>query len=64
MNVLSSVVPINKTKFKKFETEQRPLSTKKYRAEPRSRLFQTARGHCLIQLLAKPFLQYLQDHVN
>ena len=64
MNVLSGVVPTNKTKSQKFETELRQLSDKKFGKESTSKLFQTARGHRLIQLLAKPCLQYLQEHIN
>ena len=64
MNVLSGVVPINKTELQKFESQQRQLSEKIFNALQRSKLFQTTRVHSLIRLIAKPCLEYLKKNAN
>ena len=55
MNVLSGVVPINKKELQQFEPQLRQLSEKYFSALERSKLFQTTRGHSLIQLIARPY---------
>ena len=64
MNVLSGVVPINKKELQQFEPQLRQLSEKYFSALERSKLFQTTRGHSLIQLIARPCLEYLQKNAN
>ena len=63
MNVLSGVVPINKKELQQFEP-QLQLSEKYFSALERSKLFQTTIGHSLIQLIARPCLEYLQKNAN
>ena len=64
MNVLSGVVPINKKELQQFEPQLRQLSEKYFSALERSKLFQTTRGHSLIQLIARPCLEYLQKNAK
>ena len=64
MNVLSGVVPINKKELQQFEPQLRQLSEKYFSALERSKLFQTTREHSLIQLIARPCLEYLQKNAN
>ena len=64
MNVLSGVVPINKKELQQFEPQLRQLSEKYFSSLERSKLFQTTRGPSLIQLIARPCLEYLQKNAN
>ena len=45
MNVLAGVVPINKAKMEKFETQLRQLSNKTFSSESKSQRLQTVKGH-------------------
>ena len=64
MKLLSGVVPINKKELQQFEPQLRQLSEKFFSALVRNKLFQTTRGHSLIQLIARPCLEYLQKNSN
>ena len=62
MNVLSGVVPVNKKEFKKFEKTLRTLSNRKVGKTERLKLIQSPSGTSLIQLIANPCVEYLEQN--
>ena len=62
MNVLSGVVPVNKKELKKFEQTLRQLSNRKVGKTKRLKLIQSPSGTSLIQLIALPCIEYLEQN--
>ena len=62
MNVLSGVVPVNKKELKKFEKTLRQLSNKKVGKTERLKIIQSPSGNNLIQLIALPSIEYLEQN--
>ena len=62
MNVLSGVVPVNKKELKKFEKTLRTLSNRKVGKTERLKIFQSPSGNNLIQLIAIPCIEYLEQN--
>ena len=62
MNVLSGVVPVNKKELKKFEKILRQLSNRKVGESERLKLIQSPSGTSLIQLIALPCNEYLEQN--
>ena len=59
MNVLSGVVPVNKKELKKFEKTLRQLSIRK---TERLKIIQSPSGNNLIQLIALPCIEYIEQN--
>ena len=62
MNVLSGVVPVNKKELKKFEKTLRQLSNRKVGKTEQLKLIKSPSGISLIQLIAMPCIQYLEQN--
>ena len=62
MNVLSGVVPVNKKELKKFEKTLRQHSNRKVGKTERLKLIQYPSGTSLIQLIALPCIEYLEQN--
>ena len=62
MNELSGVVPVNKKELKKFEKTLRQLSNWKVGKTERLRIFQSPSSNNLIQLIAIPCIEYLEQN--
>ena len=61
MNVLSGVVPVNTKEIKKLEKTLRQLSNRKVGKTERLKLIQSPTGTSLIQLIALPCIEYLEQ---
>ena len=64
MNVLSGVVPVNKKELKKFEKTLRQLSNRNLGKTERIKIIQSPSGNNLIQLIALPCIEYLEQNAN
>ena len=62
MNVLPGVVPVNKKELKNFEKTLRTLSNRKVGKTERLKLIQSPSGNILIQLIAIPCIEYLEQN--
>ena len=62
MSVLPGVVPVNKKELKKFEKTLRQLSNRKIGKTERLKLIQSSSGTNLIQLIALPCIEYLDQN--
>ena len=62
MNVLSGVVPVNKKELKKIEKTLRQLSNRKVGKTERLKLIKSPSGISLIQLIAIPCIEYLEQN--
>ena len=65
MNVLSGVVPVNKKELKKFEKTLRQLSNRKVGKTERlklGKLIKSPSGISVIQLIAIPCIEYLEQN--
>ena len=62
MNVLSGVVPVNKKELKKLEKTLRQLSNWKVGKTERLKIIQSPSGNNLIQLIALPCIEYLEQN--
>ena len=62
MNVLSGVAPVNKKELKKIEKTLRQLSNRKIGKTERLKLIQSPSGTNLIQLIALPCIEYLEQN--
>ena len=62
MNVLSGVVPVNKKRTEKFEKTLRQLSNRKIGKTEQLKLIQSPSGTNLIQLIALPCIEYLEQN--
>ena len=58
----SGVDPFNKKDLKKFEKTPRQLSNRKIRKTERLKLIQSPSGTNLIQLIALPCIEYLEQN--
>ena len=62
MNVLSGVVPVNKKELKKLEKTLRQLSNRKVGKTEQLKIIQSPSGTNLIQLIASPCIEYLEQN--
>ena len=62
MNVLSGVVPVKKKELKKFEKTLRQLWNRKVGKTERLKIIQSPSGNNLIQLIALPCIEYLEQN--
>ena len=62
MNVLSAVVPVNKKELKKFEKTLRQLSNRKVGKTERLKIIQSPSGNNVIELIALPCIEYLEQN--
>ena len=61
MSLLSGVVPVKKNELKKFERTLRQLSNGKVGKTEQLKLIQSPSGTSLIQLIALPCIEYLEQ---
>ena len=62
MNVLSGVVPVNKKELKNFEKTLRQILNMKVGKTERLKKIQSPSGNNLIQLIALPWIEYLEQN--
>ena len=62
MNLFSGVIPVNKKELKKFEKTLHILSNRKVGKTERLKIVQSPSGNNLIQLIAIPCIEYLEQN--